>query len=69
MYLKDYRNLKNYSYKKLANELGISSCAEAMYYCKGKRFPSVRTLIAIENKTQGAVTANDFVKYVKENCA
>tara|TARA_X000001388_G_scaffold30541_1_gene21717 strand:- start:66 stop:275 length:210 start_codon:yes stop_codon:yes gene_type:complete len=69
MYLKDYRNLKNYSYKKLANELGISSGVEVMYYCKGQRFPSLKNLINIETKTNGAVTANDFVKYVREHCA
>tara|TARA_R100000329_G_scaffold104536_1_gene85804 strand:- start:4533 stop:4742 length:210 start_codon:yes stop_codon:yes gene_type:complete len=69
MFLKDYRQLKNLSYKKLANELGISSGVEVMYYCKGQRFPSLKNLIAIETKTNGAVTANDFVKYVRENCA
>jgi len=69
MFLQDYRHLKNLSYKKLANELGISSGSEAMRYCKGKRFPSLKNLITIESKTNGAVTANDFVKYMKESCA
>ncbi len=69
MFLQDYRHLKNLSYKKLANELGISSGVEVMYYCKGQRFPSLKNLINIESKTNGAVTANDFVKFAKENSA
>jgi len=66
MQLKEYRTLTKLSYQGLADLLGLKHANEAMRYCKGIRFPRPDILIQIEDRTNKAVTANDFVNMYRE---
>jgi len=66
MQLKEYRTLTKLSYQGLADLLGLKHANEAMRYCKGIRFPRPDILIQIEDRTNKAVTANDFVNMYRD---
>jgi len=66
MQLKEYRTLTKLSYQGLADVLGLKHANEAMRYCKGIRFPRPDILIQIEDRTNKAVTANDFVNMYRD---
>lgn len=66
MQLKEYRQLTKLSYQGLADLLGLKHANEAMRYCKGIRFPRPDILIQIEDRTNKAVTANDFINMYRD---
>lgn len=66
MQLKEYRTLTKLSYQGLADLLGLKHANEAMRYCKGIRFPRPDVLIQIEDRTNKAVTANDFINMYRD---
>lgn len=66
MQLKEYRTLTKLSYQGLADLLGLKHANEAMRYCKGIRFPRPDILIQIEDRTNKAVTANDFINMYRD---
>jgi len=66
MQLKEYRTLTKLSYQGLADVLGLKHANEAMRYCKGIRFPRPDILIQIEDRTNKAVTANDFINMYRD---
>ena len=66
MYLSKWLELTQTSHRGFAKKLGNISATSIIRWSSGKRFPRPNDLIAIEEITDGAVTANDFVKQLKE---
>lgn len=64
MTLQDYKEKKGFSYRDLAVELGVGH--DLLFrYIKGERFPSMNTIVKIEESTNGEVSVNDWLKQRK----
>lgn len=66
MKLNKWIKLVRTSNRQLAKKLDVSSTTVSRWV-KSKRFPKVGELILIEQITEGAVTANDFVNQWQNN--
>ena len=66
MYLSKWCDLQKIGQKELKQKLQPVSPSSVNKWLRSRRFPSVEMLIKIEQLTDGAVTANDFVKQWQE---
>ena len=62
MKLSKWCDITGTSKLEIANKLGTVSSRSVFRWAKSERFPKPQELLRIEQLTEGAVTANDFVK-------